>query len=1156
MKKLSALLNTPARAVIAVGMIMLVSELLIMVVIESISHTILKVEFLEKMAFEFIDPILLIILVSPALLLLIFKPMRAQQAELERQIDELRRFRNLSIGRELRMKELVEENTALRHPLSVEPVGDIPVMSGSLEAPRDAADQYATTQPTEQNQLNVLLFMLEDLENAHKKIEQAHQEWIAALDVVEDPIFLHDHQFRILRCNKAYQQLAGIPFKQIIGQPYYEVFPKNHAPLPCCLRTMEKAEEVVVGDAIYRSRAFSVHDEQGASLYSVHTLEDITEKQRAEAERQRLSEAIHQAAEAIAMANADACFTYINPAFTRLFGYAPDEIIGKSTTILSVPAAETVQPDAAFRLVCEQGFFQGEALRQAKNGAILPVYINVTALYGSGGRFEGFVSAITDLRPIRKAQQALVESEEKFRIIFEGVLDGILLADAETKRFAGGNPAIYHMLGYSSEEIMQLGVADIHPQQDLPHVIEQFERQLRGEIQLAADTPVKRKDGSIFYADIKSSPVSFGGKNYLLGIFRDITERKRAEEELRLRAQLLDSASDTIFMVDFDGNFVYLNEAAWKTRGYTRDEMMGINLHALDTPKYEKFIESRMRNLMENGQCIFESEHRRKDGSVMPVEINAHIVESGGRKLVLSVIRDITERKQAEEALKESEEKYRSIYENTQVGLYRTRISDGKLVMANDAMAKMFGFDSAEEATAKYITSEHYVDPGTRGRLLGAIQKYGGFDNFEACLTRNDGIARWFQYSGRLVQNKGYIEGVATDITERKQAEATIQHANRALATLSAVNRTLVRAANEDELLQAICQAIVEQRGYRLAWVGYKQHDESKSLKIMARAGHDEGYLDTAQISWAEIEHGMGPSGRAIRSGTTQLCQDIANDPQYIPWRDAALKCGHAASIALPLLNESNTVFGILNVYAGEANAFTPNEIDLLEEMAGDLAFGVRALHTRRERDLALVKNQQHLAQLKDSLEDTVRAMAGLVEMRDPYTAGHQARVADLAAAIAKQMGLPEEQVHAIHLAGTVHDLGKIKIPAEILSKPGKITDLEFGLIKVHPQAGYDILKGINFPWPIALMVLQHHERFDGSGYPQGLKGEAILLEARILAVADMVEAMSSHRPYRPGLGIEIALAEITKQRGIYFDPQVVDACLALFCEQHYSFRI
>ncbi|MDE2309970.1 MAG: GAF domain-containing protein [Betaproteobacteria bacterium] len=476
--------------------------------------------------------------------------------------------------------------------------------------------------------------------------------------------------------------------------------------------------------------------------------------------------------------------------------------------------------------------------------------------------------------------------------------------------------------------------------------------------------------------------------------------------------------------------------------------------------------------------------------------------------------------------------------------------------MANDAMAKMPGFDSVEEATAKYITSEHYVDPGARGRLLGAIQEYGKFDNFEACLTRNDGIARWFQYSGRLVQSKDYIEEVANDITERKQAEADAQHANRALATLSAVNRTLVHATDESELLQTVCRAIVEQKGYRLAWVGYKQDDKNESIKIMARAGHDEGYLDAAQISWAETERGMGPSGRAIRSGAVQVCQDMANDPLYRPWRDEALKRGFAASIALPLTDENvNKVFGILNVYAGEANAFTPAEIDLLEEMAGDLAFGVRSLHIRHERDLALVKNQQHLVQLQDSLEDTVRAMASLVEMRDPYTAGHQARVADLAVAIAMQMGLPDEQVHAIHLAGTLHDLGKIKIPAEILSKPGKITDIEFSLIKIHSQAGHDILKGISFPWPIAQMVLQQHERLDGSGYPQGLKGDQIILEARILAVADVIEAISAHRPYRPGLGIEVALAEISKQRDIHFDPAVVDACLALFREQHYSFK-
>lgn len=186
-------------------------------------------------------------------------------------------------------------------------------------------------------------------------------------------------------------------------------------------------------------------------------------------------------------------------------------------------------------------------------------------------------------------------------------------------------------------------------------------------------------------------------------------------------------------------------------------------------------------------------------------------------------------------------------------------------------------------------------------------------------------------------------------------------------------------------------------------------------------------------------------------------------------------------------------------------------------------------------------------------MNDTVRAIATIVEMRDPYTAGHQVRVANLAAAIAKQMELPDEQVHAIHLAGTVHDLGKVQNPAEILSKPGKITDIEFSMIKIHPQAGYDILKDIDFPWPIAQMVLQHHERLDGPGYPQGLKGDEILLEARIMTVADVVEAISAHRPYRPGLGLEVALAEITKNRGTFYDPQVVDACVTLFREKGYS---
>jgi PAS domain S-box-containing protein/putative nucleotidyltransferase with HDIG domain len=201
-----------------------------------------------------------------------------------------------------------------------------------------------------------------------------------------------------------------------------------------------------------------------------------------------------------------------------------------------------------------------------------------------------------------------------------------------------------------------------------------------------------------------------------------------------------------------------------------------------------------------------------------------------------------------------------------------------------------------------------------------------------------------------------------------------------------------------------------------------------------------------------------------------------------------------------------------------------------------------------------ITERKQAVYRLRQSLEGTIQAIASAVEARDPYTAGHQCRVADLATAIARGMGLEKEQVEGVHMGATIHDIGKIHLPAEILSKPSKLTDIEYSLIQGHPRIGCDILKNIEFPWPVADIVYQHHERVDGSGYPQGLKGEEICLEARIVAVADVVEAMASHRPYRPGLGIDKALAEIKRGRGSIYDAKVADACLRLFREDKFSF--
>jgi PAS domain S-box-containing protein len=224
-----------------------------------------------------------------------------------------------------------------------------------------------------------------------------------------------------------------------------------------------------------------------------------------------------------------------------------------------------------------------------------------------------------------------------------------------------------------------------------------------------------------------------------------------------------------------------------------------------------------------------------------------------------------------------------------------------------------------------------------------------------------------------------------------------------------------------------------------------------------------------------------------------------------------------------------------------------------VRDAAGTLLYYEGTIEDISRRKQAQEELEQTLIKLRKSLIGTIKAMSLVTETRDPYTAGHQKRVSNLARAIAQGMNLSKDTIDAVKMAGSIHDIGKLSVPAELLSKPTKLTETEFALIKVHPQAGYDILKGAELPYPIAEICYQHHERMDGLGYPQGLKGEQILLEARILTVADVVEAISSHRPYRPALGIDVALEEIEKHRGVYYDEKVVDACVKLFREENFK---
>ncbi|MCD4690665.1 response regulator [bacterium] len=402
-------------------------------------------------------------------------------------------------------------------------------------------------------------------------------------------------------------------------------------------------------------------------------------------------------------------------------------------------------------------------------------------------------------------------------------------------------------------------------------------------------------------------------------------------------------------------------------------------------------------------------------------------------------------------------------------------------------------------------------------------------------------------YNTRLVKK---LEEKSLDLELKicglQLAEDNLQSANRALGLLNACNMEMMRASDEGVLLDTMCRIIVELGGYRSAWVGLAESGERKSIRIVSSVGLDAAKLGTSDLIWGDAKEGSGPVARAIRTGqpvVDRVDRGLGRPPA---WQRAAGGIKSRSLAALPITTDARAC-GALVACSSRREAFGVEEIGLLAELAGNLAYGMRTL--RAEEGL-----RKSCERLNGTLQGTVRALASTVEMRDPYTAGHQLRVAELAVALAEAMGLPDDEREAIRTAALVHDVGKIAVPAEILTKPGRLTELEFEMVKGHAQAGYDAMRDIGFQGPVAQIVLQHHERMNGSGYPQGLNGEDILAGARVLAVADTVEAMSSHRPHRAALGVERALEEVSEGRGTEYDSDVVEACLRVFREKGFEF--
>ena len=458
----------------------------------------------------------------------------------------------------------------------------------------------------------------------------------------------------------------------------------------------------------------------------------------------------------------------------------------------------------------------------------------------------------------------------------------------------------------------------------------------------------------------------------------------------------------------------------------------------------------------------------------------------------------------AEGALRDSEERFRDLYENAP-NAYFSVGADGIISKCNRRGGELLGY-AVEELVGQPVFELYADTPQGKEKASKVFHRFRAGETMsdeELQMQKADGTLVWISLTVNAIRDdRGQVvesRSMVVDITERKRAEEALRES--------------------EEKYRTILESI-EESYYEVDIAGNLMFFNDALCRLL---GYPEDEL-------------MGMNNRQY--------MDAENARKVYQTFNAVYRTGKPArAFDWEVIRKDGT------------RRFVEASVSLMRDPTGEPA-GLRGIvRDVTERLRAGEALQQSYVKLRSAFEGTVNTLVSTIEMRDPYTAGHQRRVSQLACAIADEMGLPQKQIEGIRLAGLIHDLGKIGVPAEILSYPGGLDDLQYGLIQAHSQIGYDVLKESEFPWPVAQIVLQHHERMDGSGYPQGLSGEEIMLEARVLAMADVVEAMASFRPYRPARGIDKALEEISQNRGILYDPEAADACLKLFTEKGFEFE-
>jgi len=485
------------------------------------------------------------------------------------------------------------------------------------------------------------------------------------------------------------------------------------------------------------------------------------------------------------------------------------------------------------------------------------------------------------------------------------------------------------------------------------------------------------------------------------------------------------------------------------------------------------------------------------------ITIPVIVIYPGVTTLLGLLIVNRIKREQAADVLAKSEEKFRKAFYTSPDSVNINRLEDGMYVSINPGFTKIMGYTEDDIIGKTSVACNIWDNIEDRQRLVDGLKQDGSVANLEAAFRAKDGTIRHGLMSASVIDlnDVPHILNITRDITDRKEAQEALRESESKYRLVADNASDVIFVLDMDFRYTYVSPSIKILRGF----------EPHEVLKQSALDTLTPSSLETAMKMLAEVMELEKTDHQAV---SRMLQLEMMRKDGTTVWTEVKLSF---------IRDASRKPVGILGV--------------------------TRDITERREAEKRL---QETLDSVRKAMGTTVQVMISAVESRDPYTAGHQLRAADLARSIATEMGLPRRQIDNIYMAGSIHDIGKLSVPAELLAKPTKLTDTEFSIIKQHSRKGYEILQDVETDWPLAEIVYQHHERHDGSGYPRNLKGDEILMEARILAVADVVETMASHRPYRPALGIEAALTEIEENRGRLYDESVADACLTIFREKGY----